>query len=97
MLNKSVNNVLGEGMLFLDKCSKLDFYFLDFPLLVWSYPNSWFLKSGVSFYINFAPFLMTYLEHKYKAKLKGAHIRESKRVSKGWGDFTPNREEGAPH
>ena len=40
---------------------------------------------------------MTYLEHKYKAKLKGAHIRESKRVSKGWGDFTPNREEGAPH
>ena len=49
MLDKSVNNVLGEGMQFLDKCSPLNFNFLDFPLLVWSYPNSsygfWNLES----------------------------------------------------
>ena len=40
ILDKSVNNVLGEGMKFLDKCSPLNFNFLDFPVLVWSYPNS---------------------------------------------------------
>ena len=33
MLDKSVNNVLGEGMLFLEKCSPLKFNFLDFPRL----------------------------------------------------------------
>ena len=37
-----VNNVLGEGMLFLDKCRPLNFNFLDFPLLARSYPNSSF-------------------------------------------------------
>ena len=42
MLDKSVNNVLGEGMQFLDKCSPLNFNSLDFPQLVWSYPNSSF-------------------------------------------------------
>ena len=42
MLDKSVNNALGEGMQFLDRCSQLNFDFLDFPLLVWSYPNSWY-------------------------------------------------------
>ena len=36
----SVYNVLVEGMHFLDKCSPLNFNFSDFPLLVWSYPNS---------------------------------------------------------
>ena len=36
---------------------------------------------------------MTYLEHKRKAKLKGTHLRESKRVSKGWGDSIPNKRE----
>ena len=40
---------------------------------------------------------MTYIEHKCKAKLKGAHLRESKRVLKVWRDFKPNREEGALH
>ena len=31
-------------------------------------------------------FVITQLEHKCKAKLKGAHLRESKRISKGsWG------------
>ena len=48
MLDKSVN-VLGEGMQFLDKCSPLNFNSLDFPQLVWSYPNSsydfWNLES----------------------------------------------------
>ena len=34
-------------------------------------------------------FVITQLEHKCKAKLKGAHVRESKRVSKDWGDVTP--------
>ena len=42
MLELFVNNVLGEGMLFLDKCRPLNFNFLDFPLLVRSYPNSSF-------------------------------------------------------
>ena len=32
MLDKSVNNALGEGM-FLEKCSPLKFNFLDFPRL----------------------------------------------------------------
>ena len=49
MLDKSINNVLGEGMWLLDKCSPLIFNFLGFPLLVWSYPNSsynfWNLES----------------------------------------------------
>ena len=49
MLDKPVNNVLGEGMWVLDKCSPLNFNFLDFVLLVWSYPNFsydyWNLKS----------------------------------------------------
>ena len=49
MLDKSVNNVLAEGMWFLGKCSPLNFNFLDFPQLVWSYPNSsydfWNLES----------------------------------------------------
>ena len=40
MLDIFVNNVLGEGMQFLDKCRPLNFNFLDFPLLVRSYPNS---------------------------------------------------------
>ena len=40
MLDKHVNSVLGEGMQFLDKCSPLNFNFLDFPLLAWSYSNS---------------------------------------------------------
>ena len=48
MFDKSVN-VLGEGMQFLEKCSPLNFNFLDFPQLVWSYPNSsydfWNLES----------------------------------------------------
>ena len=35
----SVYNVLVEGMYFLDKCSPLNFNFLQFPLLVCSYPN----------------------------------------------------------
>ena len=48
------------------------------------------------FSINFAPFCNNLAKHKCKTKLKGAHLSESKRVSKGWGDFTPNREEGAP-
>ena len=34
-------------------------------------------------------FVITYLEHKCKAKLKGAHLRESKRISKGWGTLPP--------
>ena len=34
MLDKSVNNVLGKGMSFLDKCGPLNFIFLDFALLV---------------------------------------------------------------
>ena len=34
MLDKSVNNVLYKGMQFLDKCSPLNFNFLNFPLLV---------------------------------------------------------------
>ena len=34
MLDKSVNNVLGEGMQFLDKCSPLNFDSLDFLQLV---------------------------------------------------------------
>ena len=50
------------------------------------------------FCINFAPFCNNLARDKCKAKLKGAHLRESKKVSKGWGDFTPNnREKGAPH
>ena len=52
----------------------------------------WFLKSGVSLH----HFLITYQDHKCKAKLKGANLRESKRVLKGWGDFTTYRVEGAP-
>ena len=40
MLDKYVNNVLGEGMQFLDKYSTSNFNFLDFALLVWSYSNS---------------------------------------------------------
>ena len=39
MLDKSFVYVLAEGMYFLDKFSPLNFNFLDFPLLVWSYPN----------------------------------------------------------
>ena len=34
MLDKSLNNVLGEGMQFLDKCSPLNFDSLGFPQLV---------------------------------------------------------------
>ena len=34
MLDKSVNNVLGEGMQFCDKHSPLNFDSLDFPQLV---------------------------------------------------------------
>ena len=34
MLDKSVNNVSGEGMQFLGKCRPLNFNCLDFPLLV---------------------------------------------------------------
>ena len=49
MLDKPVNNVLGEGMWVLDKCSPLNFNFLDFVLLAWSYSNSsydyWNLES----------------------------------------------------
>ena len=40
MLDKSINKVLGEIMWLLEKYSPLNFTFLDFPLLVWSYPNS---------------------------------------------------------
>ena len=49
MLDQPVNNILGERMSFLDKCSPLNFNFLHFPLLVWSYRNSlcdfWNLES----------------------------------------------------
>ena len=47
----------------------------------------WFLKSGVSFVKILLHFVITYLEHKWKAKLKEAHLRESKRVSKDVGDL----------
>ena len=41
MLDKSsVINFLAEGMYFLDKSSPSSFNIFDFPLLVWSYPNS---------------------------------------------------------
>ena len=41
MLDKSsAYNVLAEGTYFSDKCIPLNFKFFDFPLLVWSYPNS---------------------------------------------------------
>ena len=36
----SLYHVLAEGMWFLDKSSPSNFNFLDFPLLVWSCPNS---------------------------------------------------------
>ena len=36
-------------------------------------------------------FVITYLEHKCIAKLKGANLRESKRASKGQGDFSSDR------
>ena len=34
-------------------------------------------------------FAITYLEYKYKAELTGAHLRESNRLSKGWGTLAP--------
>ena len=40
MLDKSVNNDLGERMQLLDKRSPLSFNFLDIPLLVLSHRNS---------------------------------------------------------
>ena len=41
MFSKSSEyNVLAEGMYFLDKSSPSNFNFLEFPLLVWSCPNS---------------------------------------------------------
>ena len=40
MLDKSSVFALAEGLYFLDKCSPLNFNFLDFPLVAWSYPNS---------------------------------------------------------
>ena len=40
MLDKSsAYNVLAEEMYFSDQCIPLNFNFLDFPVLVWSYPN----------------------------------------------------------
>ena len=57
MLDKSVNNVLYKGMQFLDKCSPLNFNFLNFPLLVWNFSNSSLIFEFWSqFCINFAPF-----------------------------------------
>ena len=50
-----------------------------------------------SFCINFAPFCNNLARAQRKAKLKGAHLRESKRASKGRGDFKPNKEEDFPH
>ena len=44
-------------------------------------------ESGVTFVKILLHFVITYLEHKCKAKLKGTHLRESKRVSKDLGDF----------
>ena len=55
MLDKSVNNVLGEGMQFLDNCSPLNLNFgpeqfgLSTSCLKLSKSLIWFLKSGVSF------------------------------------------------
>ena len=40
MLDKSSVYVLAEEMYFWDKCNPLNFNFLDFPLLAWSFPNS---------------------------------------------------------
>ena len=34
-------------------------------------------------------FVITYLEHKCKTKLKEAHLRKSKWKSKGWGRLSP--------
>ena len=58
MLDKSfVYYVLAEGMYFLDKCSPLNFNFLDFSLLIWSFPNpSCDLWNQESVFINIAPF-----------------------------------------
>ena len=59
MLDKSVNNVLGEGMQFLDKCSPLNFNSLDFPFRSLSevilIPHMIF-EIWSQFCINFAPF-----------------------------------------
>ena len=42
-------------------------------------------------------FVINYLEHQGKAKLKETHLRESKRVSKGWADFISNNREKDRH
>ena len=42
-------------------------------------------------------FVINYLEHQGKAKLKGTHLMESTRVSKGWGEFIPNNREKDRH
>ena len=48
-------------------------------------------ETSSQFCTNFSPFChnLYKLEHKCQAKLKEAHLRESKRISKGQGDFTP--------
>ena len=45
-------------------------------------------ENRVSFCVNLAPFCISQLKHKCKAKLKGAHLRVLKREQKGRG-FTP--------
>ena len=54
------------------------------------------LDEGMEFLDKCSPLSIS-VERKCKAKLKEAHLRESKSISKGWGDFIPNREEGTPH
>ena len=89
MLDKfSVYNVSAEGMCFLDRRSPSSLNFLDFTLLVRSFPNSSLNQESVFVQIlhNFG---ISQLKHKCTAKLKGSYQRESKMESTGRGALPP--------